>query len=131
MRIIDYKTGKDELDFESVASLFIREGKRNKAAFQTLLYALMYVDAESGRDVNGKTRVVPGLINRMNLFDQGFTFGLKLNRQAVDDVHRLFPEFKHHLKLLLEELFDPTIPFDQTSDPEPCKYCPYSSICYR
>ena len=42
LRVIDYKTGKDQLDFDSIASLFSREGKRNKAAFQTMLYALLY-----------------------------------------------------------------------------------------
>src|SRR5690606_17686924 len=34
LRIIDYKTGKDALDFASLDSLFDRNGKRNKAAFQ-------------------------------------------------------------------------------------------------
>src|SRR5690606_2608660 len=38
VRVIDYKTGKDKLSFESVASLFARDTNRNKAAFQTLLY---------------------------------------------------------------------------------------------
>lgn len=130
LRIIDYKTGKDELDFESVASLFSREGKRNKAAFQTLLYALMYVNSLGP---NGATdrRVVPGLINRMNLFDDGFTFGLKVGKQPVDDVAVLFTEFTSMLKDLLEELFDRSKVFDQTANTENCKYCSYSQICYR
>ena len=132
MRIIDYKTGKDELDFESIPSLFSRAGRRNKAAFQTLLYALMYINSH-GRGSNGAgvSRVVPGLINRMNLFDEGFTFGLKMGKQPVGDVKLLFPEFEEHLKALLEELFDPGQPFDQTTDTDHCKYCPYSRICYR
>jgi CRISPR/Cas system-associated exonuclease Cas4 (RecB family) len=32
---------------------------------------------------------------------------------------------------LLEELFNPEQPFDQTTNPENCKYCPYKRICYR
>lgn len=144
LRIIDYKTGKDKLEFESIASLFSREGKRNKAAFQTLLYAIMYVNSlptnGSGkilssnpgeRYTQGAYRVVPGLINRMNLFDEGFTFGLKVGKQQVDDVEVLFPEFTERLKNLFEELFDPNKPFDQTKDTDNCKYCPYTQICYR
>ena len=136
LRIIDYKTGKDELEFESIDSLFSREGRRNKAAFQTLLYALMYVnsrDRSVAMNYQGKKslKVVPGLINRMNLFDEGFTFGLKLGRQPVDDVERLFPEFAQKLKELFDELFDPAQPFDQTANPDNCKYCAYSQICYR
>lgn len=129
MRIIDYKTGKDALDFESIASLFSRSGRRNKAAFQTLLYALMYIHSNGRRHNAG--RVVPGLINRMNLFDEGFTFGLKIGRQPVDDVEALFPEFEENLKALFEELFDPGQPFDQTANTDYCKYCAYSQICYR
>jgi ATP-dependent exoDNAse (exonuclease V) beta subunit len=80
IRVIDYKTGKDRLDFESVPSLFSREDKRNKAAFQTMLYALLY-------KANHKSiglRIIPGLINRMNLFDQNFQFGLKVGKEYVD-----------------------------------------------
>lgn len=132
LRIIDYKTGKDELKFDSIDSLFAREGKRNKAAFQTLLYALMYVNS---RSLSGRTRadqrVVPGLINRMNLFDDDFQFGLQIGRQHVHDVSEIFPEFREKLKGLLEEIYDPAVPFDQTTSVEPCKYCAYSSICYR
>jgi CRISPR/Cas system-associated exonuclease Cas4 (RecB family) len=141
LRIIDYKTGKDELDFESVASLFSREGKRNKAAFQTLLYALLYVErlpsggggaVAKGKELAaGKPKVVPGLINRMNVFDENFTFGLKVGKQQVNDVETLFPEFKSGLKDLLEELFDPEQPFDQTTNTDNCKFCPYTQICYR
>jgi hypothetical protein len=121
--------------------LFSRTGRRNKAAFQTLLYALLYVNslpANEGYGFVGQNskpgsarRVVPGLINRMNLFDDDFAFGLKVGREQVDDVEKLFPEFTQGLKGLLEELFDPAQPFDQTTDSENCKFCPYSEICYR
>lgn len=131
MRVIDYKTGKDELEFDSIASLFSREGKRNKAAFQTLLYALMYVHdcaQNNNRDVG---RVVPGLINRMNLFDEGFTFGLTIGNHPVKDARALFPEFEQRLKELFEELFDPAQPFDQTTNTDVCRYCAYRELCYR
>lgn len=136
LRIIDYKTGKDELDFENIDSLFSREGKRNKAAFQTLLYALMYVHSrvKDPRDfslASGRQRVVPGLINRMNVFDEGFEFGLKVGKQHVNDVTDMFPEFENRLKELFEELYNPDQPFDQTTNIESCRYCAYSHICYR
>lgn len=133
LRIIDYKTGKDELDFEDIESLFDREGRRNKAAFQTLLYALMYVNsrANQGEGHQHRRRIVPGLINRMNVFDESFQFGLKVGRQHVDDVSEMFPEFEQRLKSLFEELYDPDQPFDQTTNTENCKYCSYSHLCYR
>ena len=140
LRIIDYKTGKDELDFDSLESLFSRDGRRNKAAFQTLLYALMYVNSLSEVSVGARAsssvgtrteRIVPGLINRMNVFDQSFQFGLRVGKQHVNDVASMFPEFEQRLKELFEELFDPAQPFDQTTNLDTCKWCSYRHICYR
>lgn len=129
LRIIDYKTGKDELDFESVISLFTRDGKRNKAAFQTLIYALLYKTNMNPAALN--TRVSPGLINRMNLFEENFEFGLKLAKAPVRDVKFLLPEFEEHLRTLLEEIFNPETVFDQTTVIQTCRICPYKNICYR
>ena len=130
VRVIDYKTGKDKLNFESVASLFLRDSKRNKAAFQTLLYALLYKNNFLLKD-NTSTQLVPGLINRLNLFDEDFTFGLKVGRDQITDVNGILPEFEMQLKQLFEDMFNPEQQFDQTTDLENCKLCPYTSICYR
>ncbi|HLZ17285.1 MAG TPA: PD-(D/E)XK nuclease family protein, partial [Cyclobacteriaceae bacterium] len=126
VRIIDYKTGRDELDFKDVESLFARDGKRNKAAFQTLLYALLY------RNNNpAGVKIVPGLINRNNLFDDDFRFGLRINKEYLTDATPLFPEFENRLNALLEEIFNPGEVFDQTQREEACKICPFTGICYR
>ncbi len=127
IRVIDYKTGKDELKFRSIASLFSREGDRNKAAFQTLLYALLY---QNNNLLNGE-RIVPGLINRNNLFDDDFYFGLKMDGEYLLDAASVFQEFESYLQRLLEEIFDPNEVFDQTNKEEACKICPYKGICYR
>jgi CRISPR/Cas system-associated exonuclease Cas4 (RecB family) len=128
IRVIDYKTGRDELDFKNIESLFYREGKRNKAAFQTLLYALLY---KNNNVVDDQEKIVPGLINRNNLFDEEFHFGLTINKKRLDDATPLFSEFETHLQLLLEEIFDPAGVFNQTDKTETCKLCAYKEICYR
>ncbi len=127
VRVIDYKTGRDELDFKDVESLFLREGKRNKAAFQTLLYALLYKNNNATADL----KIVPGLINRNNLFDDEFQFGLRMNKAYLADATPLFPEFESRLSTLLEEIFSPEEVFDQTTKEEACKICPFTGICYR
>jgi CRISPR/Cas system-associated exonuclease Cas4 (RecB family) len=131
VRVIDYKTGKDKLSFDTISSLFARDENRNKAAFQTLLYALLYKRRfmNNGKALNYK--VVPGLINRMNLFDEEFSFGLKLAGEQIGDVEPVLPEFEARLKEVFNELFNPEIPFDQTNDVLNCKNCPYGQICYR
>lgn len=127
VRIIDYKTGRDELDFRDVASLFSRDGKRNKAAFQTFMYALLYKNNNPSQDL----KIIPGLVNRNNLFDDDFQFGLKMNKTYLTDATPLFPEFESHLHALLEEIFNPEEVFDQTDKEEACKICPFTGICYR
>lgn len=126
IRIIDYKTGKDQLDFESVESLFVRDAKRNKAAFQTMLYALLY---HVNMPASGK--IVPGLINRINLFDKEFQFGLKLNRDYITDARELFGEFESRLAEVLHELYVSDTPFDQTTNTDNCKFCEFRELCYR
>ncbi|MBT1704126.1 PD-(D/E)XK nuclease family protein [Chryseosolibacter indicus] len=131
LRVIDYKTGKDKLNFDSIESLFARDGKRNKAAFQTLLYALLYKKNFMQHGRLASMRLIPGLINRLNLFDEEFSFGLKAGKDQITDVDPLLPEFEERLKGVFNELFDPEKPFDQTGEFENCRLCAYGKLCYR
>ncbi|MBZ0245335.1 MAG: PD-(D/E)XK nuclease family protein [Cyclobacteriaceae bacterium] len=130
VRIIDYKTGKDELAVESIASLFNREGKRNKAAFQTMLYAYLYY-----KDRKVEARLTPGLINRKNLFEPSYSFGHPLGRgkdkRTIDDARQYFDEFETLLHETLSDLYNPESPFDQTTNLKTCEWCPYKEICRR
>jgi CRISPR/Cas system-associated exonuclease Cas4 (RecB family) len=128
IRIVDYKTGKDKTEFDNLASLFISDKDRNKAAFQTLLYALLYI---SNTSYAQETKFQPGLISRTGLFDDDFSFGFKMAKQLITDAIPLMPEFEARLKELLEELFNKEVPFAQTSETELCRYCAYKNICYR
>lgn len=128
LRIVDYKTGSDKLEFESVASLFDRnDKKRQKAVFQTLLYALLY---QYNFPPKASEQMLTGIMNRELLFGNS-KFGLILNKQQVNDVLPLIEEFNTHLTTLLEEIFNPEVPFDQTHEMDNCKFCPYKGICYR
>lgn len=127
IRVIDYKTGKDELSFADIASLFVRDKKRNKAAFQTFLYTLLFRQTIQEEHV----KLVPGLMNRINVFNEDFRFGLKTGNTYLDDASYLLPEFHEKIRELVTEIFDPETPFDQTTETEACKFCSYSHICYR
>lgn len=132
VRVIDYKTGRDELGFPDVPALFDRENdKRNKAAFQTLCYTLLYDKVQQP-----EVPVIPGLYSRGNLFDSPFDYRLSFkqngkNYSSIVDYRQVREDYEHHLRLLLEELFDPEVPFDQTEDHKQCVYCAYKGICQR
>jgi hypothetical protein len=109
-------------------SLFEREINRNKAAFQTFLYALLY----KGNNPSPGLNVIPGLINRDYLFGKQTDFGFKIKRgNPVEATDQVIADFEMHLKKILEEIFNPAEVFDQTLEVETCKYCPYKNICYR
>ncbi|MBY0434433.1 MAG: PD-(D/E)XK nuclease family protein, partial [Cyclobacteriaceae bacterium] len=131
IRIIDYKTGGDKTDFTDVASLFQRDEKHNKAAFQTLLYALLYHRSEA---VSPTEAVQPGLMNRA-IFSEDFEFGLKMGtgryKNTLINSVPLLAEFQAHLTTTLNELYDPSTPFLQTTRKEHCGFCPYKNICYK
>ncbi|MFN5170624.1 MAG: PD-(D/E)XK nuclease family protein [Cyclobacteriaceae bacterium] len=126
VRIIDYKTGRDKLEFESIESLFERDQARNKAAFQTLLYAYAYSIMQDARQP-----VKPGLYSRTNLFGDQFNFGLVLDREPVQDARLLFERFAGRLRETVGDLYDPGRPFAQTTHEKHCEYCAYNALCRR
>lgn len=132
LRIIDYKTGGDDIRFTNVELLFGRDGKKlNKAAFQTLFYALLYQKSMPGVLKHGTVKIRPVLINRLNLFDEEFEYGLRQGNNVLKDANPILPTFEIQLKKLFDELFDPAVPFSQTTKTDQCKFCPYKAICNR
>lgn len=122
VRIIDYKTGRDELNFKSLEELFKRDGKQGKAEFQVLLYALLFARSEI-KHVG--YRIIPGIMGRKQIFAEDFSFGL------ADDVRPMLDEFEARLKEMVSELFDRNVPFSQTTNTDTCKFCAYKQICHR
>lgn len=126
IRVLDYKTGRDEKRASSIESLFDRDDKqRNKAAFQALFYALLYQPHS-----NEEERITPGLINAKDLFATDFDARIRIDKDMVNDYAPWDQEFQASLNTLLKELFDPTTPFTQTTDLRKCSLCPYAKLCY-
>ena len=126
VRLLDYKTGKDDKKFNSVASLFDREAsKRNKAAMQTLLYAYFY---QFDHPSNTKP-LKPGLFNVKEIYKDNFSPFLIKEKEQVENYLDIREEFEQGLSGLLSELFNADIPFDQTQDAKKCQYCSYREIC--
>ncbi len=127
-RIVDYKTGKDQLKYKDFEGLFDREGKdQNKALIQTLFYTYVYERSRSVRDVEPHLYTVKDLKNG-TLFSEKRRDGLKLSDQNLDYFKE---QFELKLSEKLNEMFDETVPFVQTTNLETCKYCPFRKICQR
>jgi hypothetical protein len=133
IRVLDYKTGKADVKFTTVASLTDRDDKdRNKAVFQTLLYALLI------ESIDGYSKEKPlqtGVITTRSLTDSIIKISDGADKSPkyyeVKDVREILPEFKSGLQELLAELFDPQQSWNQVEDPKKCEYCPYNVICQK
>ena len=135
-RMVDYKTGGDEMEFTTIEKLFDRnEKKRNKAALQTLIYAWSF-----SKKFPDKSRFEPALLPLRIMQKEGNSFSpqfvSKISRTDkltinADSIHPVLNQMEDHLRTVLEELFNPEIPFAQTDDIDRCNYCPYIAICGR
>lgn len=127
IRVIDYKTGADKTDFKELSSIFDSENKtRNKAAFQTMLYCLMF-DTPAIADIP----LIPGIYSTKLLFTRDFNYMLKCNKDYINNFHQYKEEFTENLTALLQEIYNPDIPFCQTDNQDKCKNCSYAGICIR
>ena len=128
VRIVDYKTGKAEIakptvnkkriDTEVYISKYFREDKL-KSGFQAYFYANLYKQKHPKKPVTGA-------IFGFRKLGDGVMY-LRNKAEAIpDDI--LF-EFETQLKELLSDIFNPEIPFEQTSDTKNCEYCNFQSIC--
>ena len=124
--IIDYKTGATELSFGSVDDLFdILAKKRNKAAFQTLVYGYIWDKLHPESEA-----IYPGIYALKNIFkDDSIRLQCKANGNADVNYQDVKNEFEPLLTSLVEEIFDQDKPFIQTSVEEHCQYCNFTSIC--
>jgi len=136
IRILDYKTGIDKRTFGDIDSLFhIGENpnlSRNKAAFQTFLYGLIYKHAFP--EFNGK--IEAGIINVRELYQKEFNYLLKGRLEGnksnlIEDITPHLQSFENKLKELLEEIFSFDGYFYQTEDVKKCRFCPFKELCKR
>ena len=120
LRIIDYKTGKVELnelqtdDFEKL----IREKKFHKG-FQLYLYAYMYQQMYPEQELL-ETGIVSFRSLKKGFLPAGFKKDGRVNTLLNSD---LLCNFEKEFKGLLKEIFNPNIPFEHKNRKEPCRFC--------
>ncbi|UXP31190.1 PD-(D/E)XK nuclease family protein [Reichenbachiella agarivorans] len=137
IRIVDYKSGRDNREFSDIAQLIDVDAgdNRNKGVFQLLYYSMLYKDNHPGLTLP----IQPLMYNSKDLHQPDFDGQLKQkgNKEAgrtagvLTDYSMVEDEFKETLTYLLTEIFNTSIDFTQTEDLRKCQYCPYIEICRR
>ena len=123
-RVIDYKTGKvDDKELKFTLWPEVIEKSNLGKSFQLLMYAMLY------RQNYGDATVIPGIIS-LRLLSKGL-FGLSypggkdiISTEAID-------AFENELRNLMQEIFNPDIPFTRTPEEENCKNCDFRVVCNR
>lgn len=128
VRVLDYKTGGGNLEFNSLEEVFEHNNdKRPKYILQTFLYGLLYKNEVAGKPVS------PGIIYLREIFKDSFRVGIyhKPSKSDVDNFEDFESDFVDKLTACLEEIFDPEVDFVQSVSNKPCEYCTYKGICNR
>ena len=110
--------------------LFDKEMKnRPKSVMQVFMYSHLYMLDHPDKILE------PGIYYLRNLYDTKFDPDVinKSGREEaqVTDFSKYKAEFKVHFDTCLEEIFNPAIPFSQTSTGEACKWCIFTNICKK
>jgi len=115
-RIIDYKTGNVELESAGIIELF--KNPKKKTLFQLHLYKLLYESIHPERNAKAGFYAVRQMKD-----------GVSFPKHGIDS--EKMKEFKSRLVELLNQIYNPDIPFLQTHDLSRCQYCPYTELCKR
>ena len=132
LRVLDYKTGsKEPKNLPNIEAVFNSDNiddknKHSDYFLQTLLYSIIVHDSNTENPRNYP--VSPALLFIQHTADENYDPTICIN-QPVRDVATLAEEFKQHLTKLLEEIFEPSIPFQPTSKIERCQNCIYKQLC--
>lgn len=124
-RIIDYKTGTGATEFKEMAQLFdASKNNRPHQILQLFVYGLFYHLENPG------ARVSPAVYYLRSVY-KDFDPTIRYDKHPIEDMSVYLPEFEEHFDALLEEIFDPSVPFQQTKNPRSCQWCAFRELCQR
>lgn len=125
IRIVDYKTGDDKMSATSFDQLFAHGNATSqpKAMFQLMLYCNAYAQHE------GYDGPIQPYIYKLRKVAVEPLKPLAFNRAPVTDYRDINDGFMERLGCLLDEIYNPDIPFDAYPDKDNCKYCKFKELC--
>ncbi len=124
LRIVDYKTGRDDTGFASVDDLFAvtTKDKNLRGILQLMLYCNAYA-LEKKTDAP----IMPVIYKLRNMDETGVIY----NGTQLQDYHSINDEFNEKMNKVIGSLFDTTTPFTPSPDSNSCRFCKYSDFCRR
>ncbi len=126
LRIIDYKTGSDQLTATSVEQMFDNSASsRPKAMLQLMLYCNVYARHE------GYDGAISPMIYSLKSVASAGLQPLLLGKRPLTDYREHNEEFLELFNTAITALFDPEVPFVQAEKPDHCLFCQFKPLCRR
>ena len=138
IRVIDYKTGSHvPAPLPGVEAIFQQEQLKNHSDYylQTFLYSIIV--AQQSSTVNDQcsmfnvqcSTVSPALLFIQHAGADDYDPILKFGKECIDDVAPYADKFMSLLTQVIDEMFNPAMPFVPTADRTRCRNCPYRLLC--
>lgn len=126
MRLVDYKTGADEIAVGSIEELFDPDSHSKDGIFQLLTYCEAYLSIK-----DGDVKLMPVLHPMRSLSSGAELRPLVIAKEELWDYSTVRAEFQKHFRNFVKEIFNEKVPFSQCEDDKNCKFCPFLTLCGR
>ena len=120
LRIVDYKTGGDIVEFSKVKSLFYLKSNRPKAILQVMLYCHAYRHSH-----NFDRDIIPSIYNLRNN-----KYAISQSNKVLYGYESYSQDFIKEMSDVISKLFDEE-PFNMTNCKEHCIFCQFNDLCGR
>lgn len=129
LRVIDYKTGKVHIEYHDMEHIFSRIENQDKA-LQTMLYCWM-LEQYSPQILTDIAHISPHIYSARNMAKLDEVQTLIHQKGNTDFVwnEEVKQTFLEGLTTLLQEIFNPALPFAPTSVNKRCNSCAFNALC--
>jgi len=125
VRIIDYKSGSGATSFNDISQLFdSSKDKRPYQILQVVIYGMFYLSD------NPSVQLSPAVYYLRSIFKE-FNPTIFYGKHPINDLSIYMTEFKEKFNELIEEMFNPEVPFSQTLNVKNCEWCAFKKLCNR
>lgn len=116
IRVIDFKTGNNM-------------SRNDGYIMQVMLYSIL---TDQNPQFNPEhLPVSPALLYIQHAAGDNFDPTIKIGKDKVTDVSGYAEEYMGKIMEVMEEIFNPNVPFTHTEDEHNCQYCHFKALCGR
>jgi len=124
--ILDYKTSGKAKNYKTLEELLEQKKDRASHIFQTFVYASALI-----QEGKWNLPIIPGLLYMQEAAKENYSPIIPYNKEPIDDFNELNEDFKNLLLNKIDEIFNPSIPFEQTEITKTCEYCNFKEMCNK